>query len=75
VAFILILDVCAAAPRSVFVSGAAMNPALKGISALTADDLPGKGIAILVFVTPSQIPDLIISRSRPLPVRYHLQAY
>ena len=39
-----------AAPRSVFVSGAAVYPALKGIAALAADDLPGEGIAILVFV-------------------------
>jgi hypothetical protein len=31
----------------------------------------------LPFTTtiPSQIPDPIITRSRPLPVRYHLQAY
>ncbi len=50
VAFILILDMGIAAPRSVFVSGTAVYPALKGIAALAADDLPREGIAILVFV-------------------------
>lgn len=51
-AFILILDVGTAAPCGVCVSGAAVYPALKGIAALAADDLPGEGVAILVFVAP-----------------------
>ena len=52
VAFIFILDVGTAAPCGVFVSGAAVYPALKGIAALAADDLPGEGVAIVVFVAP-----------------------
>ena len=49
-AFILILDMGIAAPRSVFVSNAAVNPALKSIAALAADDLAREGVAVLVFV-------------------------
>ena len=47
---ILILDMGIAAPCSVFVSGAAVNTALKSIAALATDDLPREGVAILVFV-------------------------
>ena len=39
-----------AAPCSVFVSGAAVNSAFESVAALAADDLPGEGVAILVFV-------------------------
>ena len=50
VALALVVDVGIAAPRRVFVSGAAVNSALEGVAALTADDLAGKGIAVLVFL-------------------------
>ena len=39
-----------AAPRDVFVIGAAMNPALEGVAAFTADDLAGESISVLVFI-------------------------
>ena len=50
VAPILIFDMGVAAPRDVFVIGAAMNPALEGVAALTADDLAGESISVLVFI-------------------------
>lgn len=49
-ALALVVDVGIAAPRRVFVSGAAVNSALEGVAALTADDLAGKGIVVLVFI-------------------------
>ena len=55
VAFILIPDVGTTAPCGVFVSGAAVYPALKSIAALATDDLPGEGVAILVFVVPGVV--------------------
>ena len=39
-----------AAPRDVFVIGAAMNPALEGVAAFTADDLAGESISVLIFI-------------------------
>lgn len=39
-----------AAPCDVFVIGAAMNPALEGVAALTADDLAGESVSVLVFI-------------------------
>ena len=50
-AFIIILDMGIAAPCSVFVSGAAVNPALKGIATLAAEDFPRESVAILVLIT------------------------
>ena len=74
VAFIFILDVGTAAPCGVFVSGAAVYPEFKGIAALAADELPGEGLAILVFVAPfdatclrSQLVNKSVTRLKPLP--------
>ena len=50
-AFILILDMGIAAPCSVFISGAVVNSALKGIATLAADDFPGESVAILILIT------------------------
>ena len=50
VAPILVFDMGVAAPRDVFVIGAAMNPALEGVAALTADDLAGESVSVLVFI-------------------------
>ena len=48
-ASVLIHDVGVAAPCSVFVSGAAVNPALEGVVAFSADDFSGENVAVLVF--------------------------
>ena len=50
-AFIPILDVGIAAPCSVFISSAAVNPAFKGIATLAANDFPGESVAILILIT------------------------
>lgn len=48
---VLVLNMGIAAPRSVFVGCAGVYPALEGITAFAADDLAGKTISALVFIT------------------------
>lgn len=45
----LVLDMGVAAPRGIFVCRGRVYPALKGIAALTADNLAGKAVATLIF--------------------------
>jgi hypothetical protein len=49
-ALVLVVDVCIAAPRWIFVSGAAVNPALEGVATLATDDFAREGIAVLIFI-------------------------
>ena len=43
-------DMFGAAPCDVLLMGGIMNPPLKAASAFPADDLPGKWVAVLVFI-------------------------